>query len=230
MRVCKKPIAVDSVRYKGIDGGVPHFDEAPLWLIEAQQLPNDHIGSIRVCADGLRIQTLEGSMRVEPDARVMRGVQGELWAIKGDIFEATYEPAVDAEDRAALVEIQATELDEARVALHKALAREADVRLLAEVTPLAVGINLLARSESAHRHALAAATEKGERLVVAVVVDDQLQMIVAGPDRDEAACTRFASEIARFFRLVDEVAKDLSAQAAAEDSAAAVQNPEGPQG
>lgn len=41
-----------------------------------------------------RIHTLEGDMAVNPGDYVIRGVQGEFYPCKPDIFEATYE-AVD---------------------------------------------------------------------------------------------------------------------------------------
>jgi hypothetical protein len=37
--------------------------------------------------------TLEGDMRVSVGDWVIRGVQGEFYPCKPDIFEATYEPA-----------------------------------------------------------------------------------------------------------------------------------------
>lgn len=40
---------------------------------------------------GIAIRTLEGDMLVSPDDYVIRGVQGEFYPCKPDIFEATYE-------------------------------------------------------------------------------------------------------------------------------------------
>jgi hypothetical protein len=51
----------------------------------------------------LIIPTLEGDMRAEPGDWIIRGVQGEFYPCKPDIFEATYErvlpPAVPAPAR-----------------------------------------------------------------------------------------------------------------------------------
>ena len=41
---------------------------------------------------GLLIPTLEGLMVASPNDWVIRGVNGELYACKPDIFEKTYEP------------------------------------------------------------------------------------------------------------------------------------------
>ena len=51
-------------------------------------------------ADGaLMIRTLEGDMKVSLGDYIIRGVQGEVYPCKPDIFAATYEPA-DADDHA----------------------------------------------------------------------------------------------------------------------------------
>jgi len=42
---------------------------------------------------GIDIKTLEGVMHANPGDWVIRGVKGELYPCKPDIFEATYEPA-----------------------------------------------------------------------------------------------------------------------------------------
>ena len=45
-----------------------------------------------LCRD-LCIRTLQGTLRVEPGDWIIRGVQGEYYPCKPDIFAATYEPA-----------------------------------------------------------------------------------------------------------------------------------------
>ena len=44
-------------------------------------------------AQSVFIKTLEGDMRADPGDWVIRGVQGEFYPCKPDIFTATYEPA-----------------------------------------------------------------------------------------------------------------------------------------
>ena len=41
------------------------------------------------------IATLEGTMGAVPGDWIVRGVEGELYPVKADIFEATYEPVED---------------------------------------------------------------------------------------------------------------------------------------
>lgn len=44
---------------------------------------------------GLRIPTLEGTMEAIEGDWIIRGVKGELYPCKPDVFEATYEPVED---------------------------------------------------------------------------------------------------------------------------------------
>jgi hypothetical protein len=52
-------------------------------------------GRVTFAADGsadLIIETLEGDMRARVGDYIIRGVQGEIYPCKPDIFAATYEP------------------------------------------------------------------------------------------------------------------------------------------
>jgi hypothetical protein len=67
-------------------------DDRPNWIIEAQR--NGHL-IFYGPQDGpphLMVQTLEGDMRADPGDWIIRGVAGELYPCKPDIFDATYEP------------------------------------------------------------------------------------------------------------------------------------------
>lgn len=68
------------------------FDEVPDWLQEA-------IEQKRIMPEFrtedywyYRIETLEGSMLASPGDWIIRGLRGELYPCKPDIFAATYEP------------------------------------------------------------------------------------------------------------------------------------------
>lgn len=73
----------------------------PAWLNEAWGKSFDEIGAVSCedypnsvsLTDRLVIRTLEGVMTVGWDDWIIRGVKGELYACKPDIFAATYEPA-----------------------------------------------------------------------------------------------------------------------------------------
>lgn len=80
----KKPVVVDAWKIVPID-----IDSIiPRWLFHAMA---DH--RVNEHEDGYSIQTLEGEMIASPGDYIIRGVQGELYPCKPDIFEATYEPA-----------------------------------------------------------------------------------------------------------------------------------------
>lgn len=79
-RYRKKPIVIEAWRL-GSD------EPRPGWLVSSRERPLTGNG-----ADYLEIHTLEGMMRAERGDWVIRGVQGELYPCKPDIFAATYEP------------------------------------------------------------------------------------------------------------------------------------------
>lgn len=65
------------------------WETLPDWIIDAYES-----GTLLFLNDAVSISTLEGTMRGERDDWLVRGVQGELYPVKPDIFAATYE-AVD---------------------------------------------------------------------------------------------------------------------------------------
>lgn len=62
------------------------FDD---WLVKRQQSNRQ----CRYVGPDLAIQTLEGQMVARPGDWIIKGVKGEIYPCKPDIFEATYEPA-----------------------------------------------------------------------------------------------------------------------------------------
>ena len=85
MKYRKKPVIIEAVRYLG---GIAFAGvEIPDWLREA--FKNNTMHWVK---DELYIKTLEGDHHVSDGDYVIRGVQGELYPCKPDIFEMTYEP------------------------------------------------------------------------------------------------------------------------------------------
>lgn len=80
MRFRKKPVVIEAVQWTG--------DMAPVIALVGSDLPTYGEGR----SGSLRIATLEGDMEVSPDDWIIRGVKGEFYPCKPDIFEATYEP------------------------------------------------------------------------------------------------------------------------------------------
>ena len=72
--------------------------EWPEWLNRAWNEPRGSVGSVspwhdRPPCNELQCTTLEGDMKVTIDDWIIRGVKGELYPCKPDIFAATYEQA-----------------------------------------------------------------------------------------------------------------------------------------
>jgi hypothetical protein len=100
LRWRKKPVVIEAVRITAADysghgfdfDGLP-FTSAPEWIIDAIGT-----GALKIQPDDRdyamwAIKTLEGTMIAGPDDWIIRGVKGEIYPCKPDIFEATYEPA-----------------------------------------------------------------------------------------------------------------------------------------
>ena len=80
MKFRKKPVVIDAVQF--------HAGE------QDGELASDVIaGRVRYTEEGtMLIETLEGVMEAKPGDWIIRGVKGELYPCKPDIFAATYEP------------------------------------------------------------------------------------------------------------------------------------------
>lgn len=94
MKYCKKPVVVEAFRY-GIDPEPDWFNEAlsygtvyyNTWITE-DPIP---LSDIPINKSECYIKTLEGIMTCNTGDYIIRGIQGEIYPCKPDIFEATYE-------------------------------------------------------------------------------------------------------------------------------------------
>ncbi|MGW6017836.1 hypothetical protein ACWFNS_07520 [Oerskovia enterophila] len=83
LRKCrKKPVEVEAMQYDGKD-----------WRSIAQWMAAHGAPMGRTASGLLRIHTLEGEMTAGSDDWIIRGVQGEFYPCKPDIFAQTYDPA-----------------------------------------------------------------------------------------------------------------------------------------
>lgn len=75
----KKPVVIEAVQFRAGE--------------QAGELAADVVaGRVRYPEDGtMLIDTLEGVMTAQPGDWIIRGVKGELYPCKPDIFAATYE-------------------------------------------------------------------------------------------------------------------------------------------
>lgn len=77
----KKPVVIEAMRYDGRNA------MAILAWVQTPEISEDFGG-------GIEIPTLEGTMRADVGDWIIRGIKGEFYPCKPDIFAATYEPAV----------------------------------------------------------------------------------------------------------------------------------------
>ena len=98
----KKPVVIEAVRFDGIET----VDDTPTamfegsfcptqeWLQEALAMHEAQIGAVYADGDVLKVHTLEGEMSAASGDWIIRGVAGEIYSCKPDIFAAIYEPVV----------------------------------------------------------------------------------------------------------------------------------------
>lgn len=84
----KKPVVIEAVQWKNgtLQGG------ATRWIIDAINAVPGSTGSLMRVGMDVHICTLEGVMVASDGDYIIRGIQGELYPCKPDIFEKTYEP------------------------------------------------------------------------------------------------------------------------------------------
>jgi len=83
----KKPVVIDAFQLVYVDGKM----DWPGWAVDAMKRG----GALEIHGDASAdVYTREGTMRGDPGDWIIRGVAGEIYPCKPDIFERTYE-AVD---------------------------------------------------------------------------------------------------------------------------------------
>lgn len=87
-RFRKRPVEVEAVRITDDPADITAF------LHQREEDATDAVFQDPASGD-LHIATLEGVMRARAGDWIVRGVRGELYPVRDDIFEATYEPVED---------------------------------------------------------------------------------------------------------------------------------------
>jgi hypothetical protein len=78
----KKPVIIEAMWLTA-----SNYAEAKAWVEDSGGLASLGSGEISVC-----IRTLEGEVRADVGDWIIKGVKGEFYPCKPDIFKATYEP------------------------------------------------------------------------------------------------------------------------------------------
>lgn len=76
----KKPVVIEAVQWVGLNTNEVNGFAAP-WRVKVDQESRK-----------LRVETLEGHIWATEGDWIIKGVAGEVYPCKPDIFEATYEP------------------------------------------------------------------------------------------------------------------------------------------
>ena len=82
MKYRKKPVVIEAVQWKG-----DNLEEMKKFITE----PFSH----NLYFDALEIPTLEGEMKAIVGDYIIKGVQGEFYPCKPNIFESTYEEVTE---------------------------------------------------------------------------------------------------------------------------------------
>jgi len=82
MKFRKKPVVIDAVRWDGAN-----VDEILGFILVGGSARRGH-------GNAIIIETLEGEMTASPGDWIIKGVKGEFYPCKPDIFDATYEAVV----------------------------------------------------------------------------------------------------------------------------------------
>lgn len=81
---CKKPVTVEAIQWTGDNG-----EEISNFCGNSAKFATSHLGNAVIY--GLGIETLEGFMQASTGDYIIKGVNGEFYPCKPDIFEKTYE-------------------------------------------------------------------------------------------------------------------------------------------
>ena len=84
----KKPIPVEAIQFDPFNG---FNEDTPIWLSEAIESGNVVQDIRNGC---FVVRTLEGNMTAYSGDYIIRGVGGELYPCRGDIFDETYEEVI----------------------------------------------------------------------------------------------------------------------------------------
>ena len=89
-RYVKRPVQVEAMQF---DGG--NLDELRAFAGPTVQIYNEKLTNV---APMISIHTLEGVMNVTPGDWIIRGVKGEFYPCKPDIFDASYMLVIEETD------------------------------------------------------------------------------------------------------------------------------------
>lgn len=91
MKFRKKPVVIEAVQWTGKNiEEIEIFSNSKVKYYEWYQLNESGVNK-----NLLSVRTLEGEMLASINDWIIKGVKGEFYPCKPDIFDATYEPVTD---------------------------------------------------------------------------------------------------------------------------------------
>lgn len=91
----KKPVEIEAMQFKGIPNPLGETGVADMDYLGRFDDWIEKVRGATACkyrGGSFYIQTLEGEMEASPGDWIIRGVKGELYPCKPEIFAATYDP------------------------------------------------------------------------------------------------------------------------------------------
>jgi hypothetical protein len=82
----KKPVEIEAFEWTG----GPDQTEDPQWIVDAMKLGENEVGGVWIADGNLHIMTLEGTMRADVGDFIIKGIAGEMYPCKPEIFHASY--------------------------------------------------------------------------------------------------------------------------------------------
>ena len=95
MKYRKKPIIIDAIQYSGLN-----IDEIKNFTnknCNIEIYDTGYQANVTPPLVKITIHTLEGDLNVTKDDYIIKGIKGEFYPCKPDIFEQTYEPIAESE-------------------------------------------------------------------------------------------------------------------------------------
>ena len=98
MKFQKKPVTIEAERISTLlEIASKSLSDLPAWVREAYMQGALFFGTSEAGPGWVSVRTLEGDMRGEASDYLIRGVAGELYPCKPEIFEATYTKVAEAQ-------------------------------------------------------------------------------------------------------------------------------------
>ncbi len=89
----KKPVQIEARQFTtNNEFGAPQMDALVAWIVGTVNVDGG-VGVAHHNGTSIYIETLEGTHRADVGDWIIRGVKGEFYPCKPDIFAATYEAA-----------------------------------------------------------------------------------------------------------------------------------------